>query len=104
MLFQKLLGKLVTGHPGVAETYNYTLPVEAIEKARASADLVVVVAHWGVERSDNPDKYQKDLAHRYIDAGADLVVGGHPHVLQGFEQYKGKWIAYSLRQFYFYNQ
>lgn len=89
------------GRIGVAETYNYKPPVEAIQKARANADLVVVVAHWGVERSDNPDKYQTDLAHRYIDAGADLVVGGHPHVLQGFEQYKGKWIAYSLGNFIF---
>ncbi|MZQ85167.1 CapA family protein [Paenibacillus sp. 5J-6] len=89
------------GRIGVAETYNYKPPVEAIQKAKASADLVVVVAHWGVERSDHPDKYQTDLAHRYIDAGADLVVGGHPHVMQGFEQYKGKWIAYSLGNFIF---
>lgn len=93
--------KAAPGHPGVAETYSYKLPVEAIEKAKASADLVVVVAHWGVERDDNPDKNQKELAHRYIDAGADLVIGGHPHVLQGFEQYKGKWIAYSLGNFIF---
>ncbi|MBD0381155.1 CapA family protein [Paenibacillus sp. WST5] len=89
------------GHPGVAETYSHKLPVEAIQKAKEQADLVVVIAHWGVERSDNPDKNQKDLAHRYIDAGADLIVGGHPHVLQGFEQYKGKWIAYSLGNFIF---
>ncbi|MDR6878965.1 CapA family protein [Bacillus sp. 3255] len=89
------------GHVGVAETYSYKLPVEAIQKAKAQADLVVVVAHWGVERADRPDKNQTDLAHRYIDAGADLVVGGHPHVLQGIEQYKGKWIAYSLGNFIF---
>lgn len=89
------------GHIGVAESYSYKLPVEAIQKARGQADLVVVVAHWGAERSDHPDKNQTDLAHRYIDAGADLVVGGHPHVLQGFEQYKGKWIAYSLGNFIF---
>ncbi|MEC0230230.1 CapA family protein [Paenibacillus alba] len=88
-------------HLGVAETYNYKPPVEAIQKAKASADLVVVVTHWGVERSDHPDKNQTDLAHRYIDAGADLIVGGHPHVMQGFEQYKGKWIAYSLGNFIF---
>jgi poly-gamma-glutamate capsule biosynthesis protein CapA/YwtB (metallophosphatase superfamily) len=88
-------------HPGVADTYNYKMPVEAIQKARQQADLVVVIAHWGVERQDNPDKYQTELAHRYIDAGADLIVGGHPHVLQGFENYKGKWIAYSLGNFIF---
>jgi poly-gamma-glutamate capsule biosynthesis protein CapA/YwtB (metallophosphatase superfamily) len=88
-------------HPGVAETYNYTVPVEAIQKARQQADLVVVIGHWGVERTDNPDKYQTELAHRYIDAGADLIVASHPHVLQGFENYKGKWIAYSLGNFIF---
>ncbi|NEW08762.1 CapA family protein [Paenibacillus sp. SYP-B3998] len=93
--------KAALGHPGVADTYNYKPPVEAIQKAKEKADLVVVVAHWGIEREDQPDKNQKDLAHRYIDAGADLVVGGHPHVLQGFESYKGKWIAYSLGNFIF---
>ncbi|MDB5054156.1 MAG: hypothetical protein JWM44_2206 [Bacilli bacterium] len=93
--------KAGVNHPGVADTYNYTLPVKAIEIARTQADLVVVVTHWGVERNDKPEAYQTDLAHRYIDAGADLVVGGHPHVLQGMESYKGKWIAYSLGNFIF---
>jgi poly-gamma-glutamate synthesis protein (capsule biosynthesis protein) len=93
--------KAGVNHPGVAETYNYTMPVEAVQKARKQADLVVVIAHWGVERTDSPDKYQTELAHRYIDAGADLIVASHPHVLQGFENYKGKWIAYSLGNFIF---
>jgi poly-gamma-glutamate capsule biosynthesis protein CapA/YwtB (metallophosphatase superfamily) len=93
--------KAAPGHPGVADTYNYTVPVEAIQKAKQQADLVVVIAHWGVEREDKPDKFQTELAHRYIDAGADLIVGSHPHVLQGFESYKGKWIAYSLGNFIF---
>jgi hypothetical protein len=88
-------------HPGVADTYDYKAPVLAIEKARAQADLVVVIAHWGLERTDTPIAYQTELAHRFIDAGADLIVGGHPHVLQGFESYKGKWIAYSLGNFIF---
>jgi hypothetical protein len=88
-------------HPGVADTYDYKAPVLAIEKARAQADLVVVITHWGEERTDTPVAYQTELAHRYIDAGADLIVGGHPHVLQGFETYKGKWIAYSLGNFIF---
>lgn len=88
-------------HPGVAETYDHRMPVEAIEKAAESADLVVVIAHWGIERESQPDDKQTELAHRYIDAGADLVVGSHPHVLQGAEQYKGKWIFYSLGNFIF---
>ncbi|MFD1886348.1 CapA family protein [Paenibacillus wenxiniae] len=87
--------------PGVATAYDATAAEAAIRKAKSSADLVVVVAHWGVERSDTTVDHQTDLAHRFIDAGADLVVGGHPHVLQGVEQYKGKWIAYSTGNFIF---
>jgi poly-gamma-glutamate capsule biosynthesis protein CapA/YwtB (metallophosphatase superfamily) len=88
-------------HPGVAETYNYTRPVEAIESVRSQVDLIVVTAHWGNENIDTPDKRQTEMAYRYIDAGADLVIGGHPHVLQSIESYKGKWIAYSLGNFIF---
>jgi poly-gamma-glutamate capsule biosynthesis protein CapA/YwtB (metallophosphatase superfamily) len=87
--------------PGVAETYDPKPATEAIAKARSEADLVVVLAHWGQERKDRPVKEQVDLAHKYIDSGADLVIASHPHVLQGFEQYKGKWIAYSLGNFIF---
>ncbi|MBP1154732.1 MULTISPECIES: CapA family protein [unclassified Paenibacillus] len=87
--------------PGLAETYTTKLPLEAIKKAREEADLVVVIAHWGEERNNRPIKVQTDLARQYIDQGADLVVASHPHVLQGFEQYKGKWIAYSLGNFIF---
>lgn len=47
------------------------------------------------------EKHQTSLAHSFIDAGADLVIGGHPHVLQSIEQYKGKWIAYSTGNFIF---
>ncbi len=87
--------------PGVATAYDATAAEAAIRKAKKNADLVVVVAHWGVERSDTTVDHQTDLAHRFVDAGADLVVGGHPHVLQGVEQYKGKWIAYSTGNFIF---
>ncbi|MED3499371.1 CapA family protein [Brevibacillus agri] len=87
--------------PGLAGTYDPALAVQAIEQAKAQADLVVVIAHWGKEREDFPVDHQKELAKAYIDAGADLIVGGHPHVLQGFEQYRGKWIAYSLGNFIF---
>jgi hypothetical protein len=86
---------------GVAESYDSTRAVAAIKKARESADLVVAYIHWGVEKADYPNTTQKRLAREYIDAGADLVIGSHPHVLQGFEQYKGKWIAYSLGNFIF---
>ncbi len=87
--------------PGVAETYDSTRAKAEIAAARDKHDLIVVYAHWGEEKSDYPRAYEKQLARDYIDAGADLVVGAHPHVLQGFEQYKGKWIAYSLGNFIF---
>lgn len=65
------------------------------------ADLIVVGFHWGSEKSNYPDETQQSLAHTAIDCGADLVVGHHPHVLQGIEQYQGKYIVYSLGNFCF---
>lgn len=65
------------------------------------ADIIVAVFHWGIERMETPDENQIALAHLAIDEGADLVVGHHPHVLQGIEEYKGKTIAYSLGNFCF---
>lgn len=65
------------------------------------AQLIIVSFHWGTEREYWPDSVQKELAHTAIDEGADLVVGHHPHVLQGIEKYKGKYIAYSLGNFCF---
>lgn len=88
-------------HPGVAETYDTTRAVEAVKNARELANIVVVMVHWGNERADKPKQAQFDVGHTLIDAGADLVIGSHPHVLQGFEAYKGKWIAYSLGNFVF---
>lgn len=65
------------------------------------ADLTIVVFHWGNEKETVPDSNQTQLGHMAIDEGADLVVGHHPHVLQGIEKYKGKYIAYSLGNFCF---
>ena len=65
------------------------------------ADLVVACCHWGIEREYYPNEYQRNLGHQLIDAGADLVIGNHPHVLQGVEEYKGKIICYSLGNFCF---
>ncbi|HEX9933834.1 MAG TPA: CapA family protein [bacterium] len=72
-----------------------------IAAVRDSVDLVVVCFHWGQELSNRPHPYQREFARLSIDAGADFVVGHHPHVLQGFELYKGKPIAYSLGNFVF---
>jgi poly-gamma-glutamate synthesis protein (capsule biosynthesis protein) len=64
------------------------------------ADLVIPYLHWGWEYEPANDR-QKQLARLMIDAGADLVVGGHPHVTQGAEYYQGKLIVYSLGNFVF---
>ena len=64
-------------------------------------DLILVSCHWGVEREYSPEDYQKILGEKCIDWGADLVIGHHPHVLQGIDEYKGKYIIYSLGNFCF---
>lgn len=87
--------------PGLFCTYDSTALVAAIETARAQCDYLVVYVHWGVERQEYPEEYQRSLAKAYIDAGADLVVGSHPHVPQGIEYYQGKPIVYSLGNFIF---
>ncbi|OKP95993.1 CapA family protein [Paenibacillus sp. P46E] len=93
--------KAETGKPGVASVYDSAEALKAIAAARTQADLVIVMVHWGKERIEQYDSVQQALGHSFIDAGADLVMGGHPHVLQGIEPYKGKWIAYSAGNFIF---
>lgn len=65
------------------------------------AQVIIASFHWGIERQNIPDSTQVSLAHSAIDNGADLVLGHHPHVLQGIEEYKGKNIVYSLGNFCF---
>ena len=89
------------GRPGVFSTYDPRDLVAEIEAAREVCDYLVVYVHWGIERDTKPQEYQRTLAMNYIDAGADLVVGSHPHVLQGVEYYNGKPILYSLGNFVF---
>ncbi|MDD5328653.1 MAG: CapA family protein [Sulfuricella sp.] len=76
--------------------------VADIRAARAAgADLVIPFMHWGWERELDPSERQRQLARTMIDAGADMVIGGHPHVTQGAEYYKGRLIVYSLGNFVF---
>lgn len=72
-----------------------------IREARQLADIVVVCFHWGIEFSHYPTSSQIEIAHFCIDQGADLIVGHHPHVLQGMEIYRDKPILYSLGNFIF---
>ena len=76
--------------------------VARIQEAKANgATLVLVYIHWGIERETVPNDTQIMLGHAAIDAGADLVVGSHPHVIQGWELYQGRYIVYSLGNFCF---
>lgn len=65
------------------------------------AQIIIVSFHWGQEKENVPSDVQVELAHTAVDNGADLVLGHHPHVLQGIEEYKGKNIVYSLGNFCF---
>ncbi|MBI2634045.1 CapA family protein, partial [Candidatus Peregrinibacteria bacterium] len=76
--------------------------VELVRNIKKQADYVIVSIHWGYEYKHQPDlNTQIDPAHDFIDAGADFVIGHHPHVVQSFEIYKGKAIFYSLGNFIF---
>lgn len=72
-----------------------------IKQYKKPDNIVVVVMHWGSELAPVPFAWQQRLGHAFIDAGADAVVGHHPHVVQGIESYKGRYIAYSLGNFAF---
>ncbi len=87
-------------HPGVA-WLDPPRALADIRSARSLADLIIISVHWGVEYSNRPRPGQVKLAHQMIDAGADLVVGHHPHVVQPVEKYREGWIAYSLGNFVF---
>lgn len=69
------------------------------ELKEAEVDIILVCCHWGTERENYPEEYQTTLGRKCIDWGADLVLGHHPHVLQGIEEYQGKYIVYSLANF-----
>jgi len=87
--------------PGVFRCYDPTLFAETISEARENADFVVAIVHWGIEGSHGLEQVQIDTAKTYIDAGADVIVGHHAHVLQGIGFYKGKPIVYNLGNFLF---
>ena len=91
-----------TDRPGMFSAYDGGIQLaDTVRSAGQQADYVVVYMHWGIEREEMPDEVQRSIAYKIVDAGADLVVGAHPHVLQGIEYYKGVPIVYSLGNFVF---
>jgi hypothetical protein len=89
--------------PLVEQAELATRVVPLVEDARVAHDLVVVLVHWGLEYADEPDWVQQQAARALVEAGADLVIGHHPHVLQGIERHGHGLIAYSLGNFLFEN-
>ncbi|MFZ4540079.1 CapA family protein [Propionivibrio sp.] len=88
--------------PGVAWSEDEQVLFDmANARTRFHADIVIPVMHWGWEHEHNASQRQRQLARLMIDAGADAVVGGHPHVTQDIEFYQGKPIIYSLGNFLF---
>jgi poly-gamma-glutamate capsule biosynthesis protein CapA/YwtB (metallophosphatase superfamily) len=75
--------------------------VGAVRRLAERVDVVVVVPHWGTQYTHAAEPVQSRVGRRLVDAGADLVVGGHPHWVQGLERYDGAVIAHSLGNFVF---
>ena len=88
------------GRPGVSDARLENV-LERIAEARGRADVVVVSYHWGDEYQTTSNSSQQKIARSLIDAGTDLVIGHHSHVVQEVEKYKDGWIAYSLGNFVF---
>lgn len=87
--------------PGIAWSEDSHVVADIRAARAAGADVVIPYMHWGWEREPEPTARQRQLARLMIDAGADAVVGGHPHVTQGTETWRGRPIIYSLGNFVF---
>ncbi len=74
---------------------------KSIKKANSIADFIIISMHWSAEGERFPKQYQKFFAHFAVDCGADMIIGHHPHVIQGIEVYKDGLIFYSLGNFIF---
>ena len=89
--------------PGLASAYDVNDLVSAVEAARKVDDTVIVFLHWGVELDACPDPLQEPLANELVQAGADIVIGSHAHVLLGGGYLGSAYVDYGLGNFAFYN-
>ena len=74
---------------------------DTIKTLKVETALIIVSFHWGTENNSTVTPEQRELGRFAVDMGADLILGHHPHVIQPFELYQGKWIVYSLGNFVF---
>ena len=87
--------------PGLFTTYDDTRLVERIRESKEECDFLAVYVHWGIEREEYPEEYQNVIAKHCVEAGADVIIGAHPHVLQGIEFIDEKPVFYSLGNYIF---
>ena len=87
------------GSAGIASARPPSRVLDSVRTAGGAADVVIAVVHWGVERTTCPSDAQRAFARDLMDAGADAVIGHHPHVLQPVEFSSGRLVAYSLGNF-----
>lgn len=99
--FAKYTKEATENSPGVIKTIDTSLFCSVIAEAKANADYVVACVHWGVEGKNDFESEQRRMAEDYVKAGADVVIGGHPHRLQGVEFIEDTPVAYSLGNFWF---
>lgn len=95
---EKQFGACIADNPGFAWMYKRNVYTQ-IKKAKLECDLVIVLCHCGAEEINIPLPEVRELYRLFIDYGADIVIGNHPHVIQGYEEYNGKRIFYSLGNF-----
>ncbi|PZG46874.1 poly-gamma-glutamate biosynthesis protein [Spongiactinospora gelatinilytica] len=88
---------------GLASAKNEERLIQAVRAARKNSDTVIVHLHWGTELQKCPNPAQRSLAPRLVAAGADVIVGGHAHILLGGGYLKGSYVNYGMGNFVFYN-
>ncbi|MFH1713281.1 MAG: CapA family protein, partial [Candidatus Jacksonbacteria bacterium] len=91
----------MAGFSMVYSQFDVESAQEVIRQLAAETDLIIVNIHWGAEYEHQFNQTQQSIAHKLIDAGADIIIGHHPHVAQGMEIYQNKPIFYSLGNFVF---
>lgn len=99
--FAKYTKEATENSPGVIKTIDTSLFCNIIAEAKANADYVIACVHWGIEGKNDFEAEQRRMAEDYVKAGADVVIGGHPHRLQGVEFIEDTPVAYSLGNFWF---
>ena len=90
------------GKPGLASAKDVPRLVQAVRQARATSDTVIVFLHWGIELQQCPSPDQRTLAKQLVAAGADVVVGGHAHRVQGAGRMGKALVDYGLGNFVWY--